>query len=99
MGGVPACIDPMWSKASAVIATTLIDLLSDRSLVERRRRSFATARGGVAGSKWVAPLPPADFKAPIGYRWPGICRDSRAGPRDRQLSPKPCAGRLTNQAP
>ena len=29
MGGVPACIDPMWTKAGEVIATTLIDLLID----------------------------------------------------------------------
>jgi aminobenzoyl-glutamate utilization protein B len=71
MGGVPACIDPMWSKASAVIATTLIDLLSDPSLLEKAQVEFRDRTGGgVGGSKWVAPLLPADFKAPIGYRWP-----------------------------
>ena len=71
MGGVPACIDPMWSKASAVIATTLIDLLSDPSLLEKAQAEFCDRTGGgVGGSKWIAPLLPADFKAPIGYRWP-----------------------------
>ena len=71
MGGVPACIDPMWSKASAVIATTLIDLLSDPSLLEKAQAEFRDRTGGgVGGSKWVAPLLPADFKAPIEYRWP-----------------------------
>ena len=71
MGGVPACIDPMWSKASAVIATTLIDLLTDREGLERAQAEFRERTGGgVGGSKWVAPLLPPDFQAPIGYRWP-----------------------------
>jgi len=71
MGGVPACIDPMWSKASSVIATTLIDLLSDPSLLEQAQAEFRDRTGGgVGGSKWVAPLLPADFEAPVGYRWP-----------------------------
>jgi aminobenzoyl-glutamate utilization protein B len=71
MGGVPACIDPMWSKASAVIATTLIDLMSDPSLLEKAQAEFRERTGGgVGGAKWVAPLLPADFKAPIDYRWP-----------------------------
>ena len=71
MGGVPACIDPMWSKASAVIATTLIDLLTDREGLERAQAEFRERTGGgIGGSKWVAPLLPPDFQAPIGYRWP-----------------------------
>jgi hypothetical protein len=39
-GWAPACIDPMGSKASAVIATTLIDLLSDPSLLEKARTEY-----------------------------------------------------------
>jgi aminobenzoyl-glutamate utilization protein B len=71
MGGVPACIDPMWSKASAVIATTLIDLLTDPVGLEKAQAEFRERTGGgVGGTKWVAPLLPSDFKAPIGYRWP-----------------------------
>jgi aminobenzoyl-glutamate utilization protein B len=71
MGGVPACIDPMWSKASAVIATTLIDLLTDRVGLEKAQAEFRERTGGgIGGTKWVAPLLPSDFKAPIGYRWP-----------------------------
>ncbi len=71
MGGVPACIDPMWSKASAVIATTLIELLTDRAQLERAQAEFRERTGGgVGGTKWVAPLLPPDFQAPIGYRWP-----------------------------
>ena len=27
-------------------------------------------RGGINGKKWVGPLLPRNFKAPINYRWP-----------------------------
>lgn len=71
MGGVPSCIDPMWQKASAVIATTLLGLLADREALARAQAEFRERTGGgVGGSKWVPPLLPPDFAAPIGYRWP-----------------------------
>lgn len=71
MGGVPACIDPMWSKAAQVIATTVLDLLTDEDALARAKAEFEERTGGgVGGTKWVAPLLPADFEAPIGYRWP-----------------------------
>jgi aminobenzoyl-glutamate utilization protein B len=71
MGGVPACIDPMWTKASAVIATTLLDLLTDTAGLERAQSEFRERTGGgIGGSARVPPLLPADFQAPIGYRWP-----------------------------
>ncbi|MEO8667372.1 MAG: amidohydrolase, partial [Bauldia sp.] len=69
MGGVPVCIDPMWSKASAVIATTVLDLMTDRAALERAQAEFRERTGGgIGGTKWVAPLLPPDFQAPIGYR-------------------------------
>ncbi len=71
MGGVPACIDPMWSKAAQVIATTLIDLATDRNALGEAQSEFrARTGGGIGGSEWVAPLLPSDFQAPIHYRWP-----------------------------
>ena len=71
MGGVPACIDPMWTRAGEVIAATLIDLMTDPAGLARARSEFEERTGGgVGGSKWVGPLLPADFVAPIGYRWP-----------------------------
>lgn len=71
MGGVPACIDPMWSRASAVIATTLLDLLTDGEGLARAQAEFVERTGGgIGGTKWTAPLLPANFEAPIGYRWP-----------------------------
>jgi aminobenzoyl-glutamate utilization protein B len=39
-------------------------------LAAARREFEERTGGGVGGSKWVAPLLPADFAAPIGYRWP-----------------------------
>ena len=61
----------MWSKASAVIATTLLDLLTDQAALKRAQEEFRERTGGgVGGTRWVAPLLPPDFEAPIGYRWP-----------------------------
>lgn len=83
MGGVPACIDPMWSKAAAVIATTLLDLLTDPAGLARARAEFdERTGGGIGGSRWVAPLLPSDFVAPIGYRWPEYVET----PRGREWS-------------
>lgn len=71
MGGVPACIDPMWSKAAQVIATTILDLMTDAEALARARAEFEERTGGgVGGTKWVAPLLPPDFEAPIHFRWP-----------------------------
>jgi aminobenzoyl-glutamate utilization protein B len=71
MGGVPDCIDPMWHRAAEVIATTAIDLLTEPSHLAKARAEFCERTGGgIGGSKWVAPLLPPDFVAPIGYRWP-----------------------------
>lgn len=71
MGGVPGCIDPMWSKAAEVISTTILDLMTKpEALAEIQQEFRDRTGGGVGGAKWVAPLLPADFKAPVDYRWP-----------------------------
>jgi aminobenzoyl-glutamate utilization protein B len=78
MGGVPACIDPMWSKAGAVIATTVLDLMTDRASLEKAQSEFRDRTGGgIGGTKWVPPLLPRDFQAPIGYRWPEYVETAR----------------------
>lgn len=71
MGGVPACIDPMWSKAAQVISTTILDLMTKPEALEAVQAEFRDRTGGgVGGAKWRAPLLPPGFEAPIGYRWP-----------------------------
>ncbi len=71
MGGMPDCIDPMWSTASKVIAMTIIDLLTDGTSLAKAQDEFKQRTGGgIGGSNWVAPLLPRDFEAPIHYRWP-----------------------------
>lgn len=71
MGGVAACIDPMWTKAAEVIAVTLLQLCTEPETLAAARSEFEQRTGGgIGGSKWVAPLLPPDFQAPIGYRWP-----------------------------
>lgn len=78
MGGVPACIDPMWLTAGKVIAGTIVDLLADGTSLAAARREFVERTGGgIGGANWVAPLLPADFEPPVNYRWPEYVGTSR----------------------
>lgn len=78
MGGVPACIDPMWSTAGRVIGGTILDLLLDPAHLAAARAEFEQRTGGGrGGSKWIAPLLPADFLPPIHYRWPEYVTTAR----------------------
>ena len=71
MGGMAACIDPMWSTAGKVISTTILDLLTDGESLEKARAEFnERTGGGIGGSKWLPPLLPSDFEPPVNYRWP-----------------------------
>jgi aminobenzoyl-glutamate utilization protein B len=71
MGGVPVCIDPMWLTASKVIATTILDLLTDGVSLDKAQAEFRERTGGgIGGSRWVAPLLPREFAPPVHYRWP-----------------------------
>jgi aminobenzoyl-glutamate utilization protein B len=80
MGGVPAMIDPMWHKAGQVIATTLVDLASEPELIAAAKAEFdERTGGGVGGDKWIAPLLPADFEAPVDFAWPEYV-DTPRGP-------------------
>jgi aminobenzoyl-glutamate utilization protein B len=71
MMGVPDCVDPMWSTAAKVIGATIVDLMTDGGALEKAKAEFRERTGGgVGGSKWVPPLLPKDFPAPVHYRWP-----------------------------
>jgi len=71
LGGFPATIDPMIAVSAKTIASTLIDLYLEPELLSDAKREFEERTGGgVGGTRWVAPLLPADFKVPHQYRWP-----------------------------
>ena len=71
LGGYAPAIDPMVNGAARCIGATIVDLLSDTAGIARATAEFEERTGGGAGgARWVAPLLPADFAAPIHYRWP-----------------------------
>lgn len=70
-GGYAPCIDPTVLAAGRVIGATILDLLTKPAELAKVRAEFVERTGGgVGGSSWVAPLLPADFQAPVHYRWP-----------------------------
>jgi aminobenzoyl-glutamate utilization protein B len=66
LGGIPATIDPMILCAAKVIAGTLLDLLASPELLSEARSEWEERRARTP----VPPLLPADFQAPVDYRWP-----------------------------
>jgi len=71
MGGIPATIDPMIFTGGKVIAATLVHFLTNPSDLASCIKEFnERTGGGINGTKWVAPLLPKDFKAPVDLRWP-----------------------------
>jgi aminobenzoyl-glutamate utilization protein B len=71
LGGLPAAINPGILLGAKTIAGTLIDLLTAPDTLERAQFEFKERTGGgVGGSRWVAPLLPREFQAPVDLRWP-----------------------------
>ena len=71
LGGIQVTIDPMVRVAAKTIGATLLDLFTQPALLDSAKREFQDRTGGgIGGSRWVAPLLPADFKVPHQYRWP-----------------------------
>jgi aminobenzoyl-glutamate utilization protein B len=71
LGGIRETIDPMIRVAAKTIGATLLDCLTQPSLMAEAKREFVERTGGgIGGSRWQAPLLPADFKVPHRYRWP-----------------------------
>ncbi|MFQ5955834.1 MAG: amidohydrolase, partial [Kiloniellales bacterium] len=78
LGGHPACIDPTILCAARCIGATLVDLLTRPEELDKARAEFVERTGGgVGGSKWVAPLLPKDFQAPVHLRWPEYVTTAR----------------------
>jgi aminobenzoyl-glutamate utilization protein B len=71
LGGFAPAIDPLWNTAGRAIGATLVELMTTPAEVERARAEFVERTGGgIGGSKWVPPLLPKGFRAPVHYRWP-----------------------------
>jgi aminobenzoyl-glutamate utilization protein B len=69
LGGIPETIDPMILAAAKTIAGTVLDLLTDSTLLARARAEFVERTGGgVGGSLWQKPL--CDYPPPIEFPWP-----------------------------
>ena len=80
MAGYRHTIDPMWQTAGRVIAGTLIDLATDPSRLREAKAEFIERTGGgVGGQRWVSPLLPANFQAPVELAWPEYV-DTPRGP-------------------
>jgi aminobenzoyl-glutamate utilization protein B len=78
MGGYPATIDPTIFSAARAIGASMVDLLTDRQALAAAQDEFRERTGGgIGGAKWVAPLLPKDFEAPIHFRWPEYVTTSR----------------------
>ena len=61
---------PDLALAGKTIATTTLDLVTDRGCEKATAEFRERTGGGVGGSEWVAPLLPGDFQPPIDLRWP-----------------------------
>jgi aminobenzoyl-glutamate utilization protein B len=71
LGGFAPAIDPLWNTAGRAIGATLVELMTAPAEVERARAEFVERTGGgIGGSRWVPPLLPKGFRAPVHYRWP-----------------------------
>jgi aminobenzoyl-glutamate utilization protein B len=69
LGGMAEMIDPMIEAAAKTIAGTMIDLITDESLLAAARAEFvARTGGGMGGAQWLAPL--CDYSPPIDFPWP-----------------------------
>tara|TARA_A100001037_G_scaffold305040_2_gene343756 strand:- start:20 stop:1606 length:1587 start_codon:yes stop_codon:yes gene_type:complete len=71
LGGYAPAIDPCHLSAARCIGATIVELLTDPSVIAAAKTEFEERTGGgVGGSKWVAPLLPSDFPPPVELRWP-----------------------------
>ncbi len=78
LGGIPVCIDPMIFSAAKTIAYTMIDLLTQPSVLAAAQDEFKQRTGGgIGGTQWMAPMLPADFMPPTYLKWPEYITTAR----------------------
>jgi hypothetical protein len=79
LGGLPAAINPGIFLGGKTIAATLLDLLTEPTLLQQAQNEFREhTGGGIGGTKWTAPLLPKDFAPPVD-------RSTCAGPNTSKL--------------
>jgi aminobenzoyl-glutamate utilization protein B len=90
LGGLPAAIDPGMFVAAKTMALTLVDLAAKPGLLDAAQAEWRERTGGgMGGSKWVAPLLPKDFAAPVDLKWPEYVTTPRG---DEWCVPTPAEG-------
>jgi aminobenzoyl-glutamate utilization protein B len=78
LNGLPAAIDPTWRTAATVMSHTLIDLIAHPGALAAAQADFVERTGGGHGGKrWLAPLHPRDFVAPVDLPWPEYVTTTR----------------------
>ena len=71
-------IDPTYLLAGKTIGMSMMDLLTNPEALQKAQEEFKQRTGGgVGGSKWIAPLLPADFSPPVDLRWPEYIKTER----------------------
>ena len=71
LGGFAPSIDPTVICAARTISASILELIGDKDALSAAKDEFVERTGGGrGGSKWIAPLLPADFAAPVGFWWP-----------------------------
>jgi aminobenzoyl-glutamate utilization protein B len=57
--------------AAKTMALTLVDLAAKPGLLDAAQTEWRERTGGgMGGTKWVAPLLPKNFAAPVDLKWP-----------------------------
>ena len=76
--GFSPTIDPTVICAARTISASVLELIGDEDVLSAAKSEFEDRTGGGrGGSKWVAPLLPADFEPPVGFWWPEYISTSR----------------------
>ena len=76
--------------AAKAMALTLLDLLAKPGLLDTAQADWRErSGGGMGGSKWVAPLLPKDFAAPVDLKWLECVTTARG---DQWCVPRPADG-------
>jgi aminobenzoyl-glutamate utilization protein B len=69
LGAIPQTIDPMIATAAKTIAGTILDLLTDATILSRAKREFVERTGGgIGGDRWLKPW--CDYPPPVDFPWP-----------------------------